>query len=101
MERREYSITNNGQVLATRNQYPLRLSYAITSHKAQGLTLDRILVRMGNVFDYGQAYVAVSRVKTLEGLYMQKTTRHAFRAHPRAVEFYRSAEASRVADLAA
>ena len=101
LERREYSITNNGQVLATRLQYPLRLSYAISSHKAQGLTLDRILVRMGNAFDYGQAYVAVSRVKTLEGLFMQKTTRHAFRAHPRAVEFYRKAEEARAAELAA
>lgn len=101
MERREYATTNNGQVLATRLQFPLRLSYAISSHKAQGLTLDRILVRMGNAFDYGQAYVAVSRVKTLEGLFMQKTTRHAFRAHPRAVEFYRRAEEVRAEQLAA
>ena len=92
LDRREFSVTNNGTVLASRMQYPLRLSYSISSHKCQGLTLDRILVRMSQAFEYGQAYVAVSRVKTLEGLYMQKTTRHAFKAHPRAVEFYRKAE---------
>lgn len=61
------------------------------NHNCQGLTLDRIVCHLGKTFDYGQAYVAVSRVRTLEGLYLVGATRHNFRPHPKALAFYANA----------
>ena len=53
-------------------QIPLILSWAITIHKSQGLSLEKAMINIGsNIFEYGQTYVALSRVKSLEGLYLQ------------------------------
>jgi len=74
-----------------RSQIPLRLAYAITIHKAQGATLDCALIDVGDrTFEYGQAYVALSRLKDLEGLYIHDIDASAFRAHPKVLEFYES-----------
>ena len=72
-----------------RSQLPLRLAYALTIHKAQGATLDCALVDIGsNTFEYGQAYVALSRVKNLESLYIHDVSAGAFRAHSLVKMFY-------------
>lgn len=72
-----------------RSQIPLRVAYAITIHKSQGATLDSALVDIGsNTFEYGQAYVALSRVQTLFGLYVWKMDPRKIRAHPSVVAFY-------------
>jgi ATP-dependent DNA helicase PIF1 len=74
-----------------RAQIPLKLAYAITIHKSQGSTLDCALIDVGGqTFEYGQAYVALSRVKDLESLYIHDLDPGAFRAHPRVKEFYDS-----------
>lgn len=73
----------------TRSQIPLRLAYALTIHKSQGATLDCALIDVGpSVFEYGQAYVALSRVRNLEGLYIFDICPRAFRAHPLVKSFY-------------
>ncbi len=72
-----------------RSQLPLRLAWAGTIHKAQGATLDCALVDIGkSTFEYGQAYVALSRVKSLDSLYVYEFAEGAIRAHPRVRVFY-------------
>jgi ATP-dependent DNA helicase PIF1 len=67
------------------------LAYAITTHKSQGATLDSAYIDIGrSVFEYGQAYVALSRVKSLESLYLHSYDKRAIRAHPKVVEYYES-----------
>jgi ATP-dependent DNA helicase PIF1 len=72
-----------------RTQVPLRLAYAVTIHKAQGATLDCALIDIGmRTFEYGQAYVALSRVRSLDSLYVWDVNPKAVKAHPRVSEFY-------------
>jgi uracil-DNA glycosylase len=73
-----------------RRQVPLVLAYAVTIHKCQGATLDSALIDIGSsTFEYGQAYVALSRVKYLEALYIHGLDPKAIRAHPKVVAFYK------------
>ncbi|GAA4419866.1 helix-turn-helix domain-containing protein [Nibrella viscosa] len=58
----------NAEVVGTFRQYPLRLAWAITIHKSQGLTFERAIIDAGAAFAHGQVYVALSRCKTLEGI---------------------------------
>jgi len=85
----EWKLENYESV--SRNQIPLILAYAITIHKSQGATLDSAYIDIGSsVFEYGQAYVALSRVKSLDALYLHDYFRAAIRAHPKVREYYES-----------
>ncbi|MBZ0207260.1 MAG: AAA family ATPase [Flavobacteriales bacterium] len=60
-------------VVGTFRQYPMKLAWAITIHKSQGLTFDRVHIDMGNgAFAHGQTYVALSRCRTLEGIVLRQ-----------------------------
>lgn len=75
----------------SRAQVPLKLAYAVTIHKSQGATLDSALVDIGSgVFEYGQAYVALSRVRNLDALYVYDFDPTAFKAHPKVKTFYKN-----------
>jgi len=71
------------------HQVPLCLAWALTIHKTQGATLDQIEVDIGSsVFEFGQTYVALSRVKTMEGLYLANFDPLRIRANPKVKRFY-------------
>ena len=77
-----------GEVQASRKQLPLILAWALSIHKAQGQTLERVKVDLGKVFEKGQAYVALSRATTQEGLQVLRFQKDKVMAHPRVVSFY-------------
>ena len=72
-----------------RNQYPLRLAYGITIHKSQGMTFDKLIVDCGRVFADGQAYVALSRTRSLQGLYPINFDHTTVTVSKAVVEFYK------------
>jgi ATP-dependent DNA helicase PIF1 len=81
----------------SRTQVPLRLAYASTIHRSQGSSLDAALVDIGSGnFEYGQAYVALSRVRSLDALYVHDFDPVAFKAHPRVKQFYKEMQSSTV-----
>ena len=72
-------------------QIPLTLAWALTIHKIQGATMSMAEIDIGQaVFEYGQTYVALSRIQTLEGLYLSAFHAHRIRANPKVTEFYRN-----------
>jgi ATP-dependent DNA helicase PIF1 len=72
-----------------RSQIPLKVAYALTIHKSQGSTLDSALVDIGsNTFEFGQAYVALSRCRSLEGLHVWKLDPRKIICHPAVRAFY-------------
>lgn len=79
----------NGEVQAKRSQLPLILAWALSIHKAQGQTLERVTVDLGKVFEKGQAYVALSRATSQHGLQVKNFNKAKVMAHPKVVDFYR------------
>jgi len=72
-------------------QIPLCLAWALTIHKIQGTTLDMAEIDIGqSIFEYGQSYVALSRVKSLEGLYLSAFHPQKIKANPKVIAFYHS-----------
>ena len=72
-----------------RIQIPLKLAWGVTIHKIQGASLDMVEIDIGsNIFEYGQSYVGLSRVRTLDGLYIRDFNPKKIKAHPKVIEFY-------------
>lgn len=68
VERVKWVVEDGGKILAELTQYPLRLAWAITVHKSQGMSLDAAEIDLSRSFERGMGYVALSRVRTLDGL---------------------------------
>ncbi len=82
LEPMEWTVEEGGKVKASITQVPLRLAWAITIHKSQGMSLDAAVMDLREVFEYGQGYVALSRVRTLSGLHLIGVNRRTFEVHP-------------------
>jgi hypothetical protein len=82
----EWLVEEDGKAKAKITQVPLRLAWAITVHKSQGMSLDSAVMDLSQAFEYGQGYVALSRVRTLEGLYLLGLNDRALEVHPEALE---------------
>ncbi len=78
----DWKIEIDGKLLATISQIPLRLAWAMTVHKSQGVSLDAALVDLSSAFAYGQGYVALSRVRTLAGLHLRGLNDRALEVDP-------------------
>ena len=78
----EWSVADGGKILGRIAQVPLRLAWAVTVHKSQGMTLDAAAVDLSQAFEYGQGYVALSRVRELTGLYLLGYNDRALQIHP-------------------
>lgn len=79
----DWSVEEDGKILASVTQIPLRLAWAITVHKSQGMTLDEAEIDLSNAFVPGQGYVALSRVRGLSGLFLKGMNQRALEVDPR------------------
>ncbi len=82
--------TMQTEVKAMIRQLPLIHAWSITVHKSQGMTIDSILCDLGRLFEQGQSYVALSRVRSLSGLFIKSFDFNNVKVATKAVEFYKS-----------
>lgn len=85
MQPAAWEMMDGETVLASVKQIPLRCAWAITIHKSQGMTLDRARMDLRRTFAPGMGYVALSRVESMEGLYLDGINDRAFLVSPQAV----------------
>ncbi|MEK7624125.1 MAG: AAA family ATPase [Patescibacteria group bacterium] len=78
----DWTIEEDNKARAKITQLPLRLAWAITVHKSQGMSLEAAVMDLSAVFEFGQGYVALSRVSRLTGLYLLGWNERAFQVHP-------------------
>ncbi|MFA5942498.1 MAG: helix-turn-helix domain-containing protein [Candidatus Paceibacterota bacterium] len=98
-ETMEWQLEEQGKVKASITQYPLRLAYAMTVHKSQGMSMDAAIMDLSKAFEYGQGYVALSRVRRLSGVYLTGLNARALEVHPEILkkdkDFRAASEAAR------
>jgi ATP-dependent exoDNAse (exonuclease V) alpha subunit len=92
----KYTLSNDtdnpikAEVIGSFTQYPVRLAWAVTIHKSQGKTYDRVAIDLGRgAFEHGQTYVALSRCTSLKGVFLKKPlTPRDIMVDERIAEFY-------------
>ena len=90
VRKHDFEFYRNEKLIAKRTQIPLKLAYGITIHKSQGMSLDKLVVDGKKVFANGQVYVALSRIKTLNGLYLVNFDPKTIKVDEKVVEFYKN-----------
>lgn len=88
VEPETWSVVDGERVVANRRQLPLILSWALSIHKCQGMSLDKLHTNLDRVFECGMVYVALSRVRSLSGLHLSGLEPSCIKAHPKVLEFY-------------
>lgn len=83
VEPMDWTIDENGKIKAKISQLPLRLAWAITIHKSQGMSLEEVVMDLSDVFEFGQGYVALSRIRKLTGLYILGWNDQTFQVNPK------------------
>lgn len=90
VEPHTWSLTEDGRVRAEVSQLPLRLAWAITIHKSQGMSLDAAEIDLSQAFTPGMGYVALSRLRSLDGVFLKGLNQTALMLHPDIYEFDRA-----------
>jgi ATP-dependent DNA helicase PIF1 len=89
VEYETWSHEDKGGKTVSKRQIPLMLAWALTVHKTQGCTLDYVELNIGTqIFEAGQTYVALSRVKEPSGLFISALDLSKIRANERSISFY-------------
>ena len=82
VEPADWAVEEGDEIVARIRQLPLKLAWAMTIHKSQGVSLDAAVMDLSRVFEFGQGYVALSRVRTLSGISLLGISDRAFMTHP-------------------
>ena len=85
-KRESWCIKEAGVEIARIEQIPLRLAWAMTVHKSQGMSLDSAIIDLGKAFEFGQGYVALSRVRSFKGLFLDGLNEQALMMHPEIIK---------------
>jgi len=94
VEPHSWTLVEDERKKAEVSQLPLRLAWAITIHKSQGMSLDAAEIDLSRTFTPGMGYVALSRVRSLEGIYLTGINQHALQLHPDIFAFDRELQAA-------
>ena len=91
VEKEDFHVLDgDGKVSATIRNFPLTLGWAATIHKAQGASIDSLHINLRNLWEYGQAYVAISRAKNPNELFISDWSKNSIKADGDVLEYYQS-----------
>ena len=82
------SVESGDVEIMSYTQLPIKLCWALSIHKSQGMSLDCVKINLKNIFEDGQFYVALSRCRSLDGLYIRNLNWNLVKVNPKALEFY-------------